>query len=71
MMKKMLDVPKVLKPTKSKRIPKTKAKTNSQFALNAAINTSKTKKTKGMVVRLTSKINATNKRKIAKNFIDY
>jgi hypothetical protein len=71
MMKNTLDTPKVLKLTRSKRIPKVKAKTNNQFALDKAIKTSRIKKTKGIVVRLASKMKAMDKRKNAKNFINY
>jgi hypothetical protein len=70
-MKKILEIPKVLKLTKSRRIPKIKPKTSNQFPLDTAMKTSKPRKTKGIVVRLASRIKAIIKRKNAENFIDY
>jgi hypothetical protein len=71
MIKNALEMPRVLKLTRSKIIPMIKARTNNQFALDKTINTKRIKKTKGIVVKLASRIKATDKRKIARNFINY
>jgi hypothetical protein len=62
-------MPKVLKVTKSKTNPKAKAKINSQFPRDKTKRHSRPKKTKGIVIRLASRIKAMVKRTNAKTFI--
>jgi hypothetical protein len=69
MIKKELELPNVLKLTKSKKIPKKKAKTNNQFSRKRTVRQSKHRKINGIVVRLASKIKAVVKRIRARNFI--
>jgi hypothetical protein len=62
-------MPRALNDKRSNSKPKIKAAINSQFALSTTVRQSKTRKIKGIVVRLTSKIKANSKRIIARNFI--